>query len=217
MKALGSSSLASRLTVVLDLVIIGMIVIGALNGLLLLSLVIEPTSPTRRLLNVTTLYNVPPAYCDASGLLQQHEPGALVETRLLAYVNYRPGSRWGVLGVAGGYFVVWGLYLLVVVQLRRVFDSLASEQPFLRQNVARLRLIGWAIIASAFFRHAWNWAAVSCMRPVLTLAGRPPTVPLAFIIEDMHLEVFFVGAAVLVLAEIFRAGAGLQEDQALTV
>jgi len=85
MKVLGGGSLASRLRLVLDLVLIVMIVVGALNALLMLGLLIEPTSPARRLLNITTLYSVPPGYCDAGGMVQQHEPRALVETRLLAY------------------------------------------------------------------------------------------------------------------------------------
>ncbi len=217
MKKPGSGSLASRLGVVLDVVIVLMVVSAALEALLMLGLVIDPTSPARHLLNVTTLYHVPPGLCDAGDLVRTSEPRALLETSLLAYVNYRPGGRWGVLGIAAGSLGLWALYFVIVLQLRRVLGSLTSGQPFLRTNVARLRVIGWTIIAAALYRLAFEWAAVLCMRAAVSVADRPPAVPLAFALEDVRPEILFVGAAVLALAEIFRVGADLHDEQALTI
>jgi len=218
MKALGDRSLASRLRLVLDVVLIVMMVAGALNAFLYLALIADPTSPARHLLHVTTLLKVPADLCDLTEVVRQNEPRALIETQLLAFVDYRPGSRWGVLWLVAGDYVLLGLYLGIVLKLREVFESLTSGRPFLRPNVARLRLIGWFIVAAALYRQAWNWTAYLFMvRPALSVADRPPSVPLAFVINDLHLEVLFVGAAVLVLAEIFRVGAGLHEEQTLTI
>jgi hypothetical protein len=216
-RVLGGGSLASCLRLVLDLVLITLVVLGVLNALLLLGLLVDPARPARHLLHITTLYEVPAGALDAGTLVRSREPGALVETRLLAFVNYRPGGRAAVAGVAVGVFIIWGLYLVIAQQLRRVFDSLASGEPFLRSNVARLRSIGWALVAATLWRFAWAWTAVAAMRSVVTVAERRPTLPLAFVLDDLRPEGLFVGAAVLVLAEIFRAGAGLREDQALTV
>jgi hypothetical protein len=217
MKTLGAGSLASRLRLLLDLVLAVWLIVGVLNGFLLLSLVMEPTHPLRRLLNVTTVYAVPAGSCAPVDFLKCREPGALVESQLLALVNYRPGSRGYLLALAASYFVLWGLYLTVIRQLRWVFGSLTSGQPFLGSNVRRLRIIGGVVIAAWLFEHASDWAAVTYMRSVLTLAGSKPGVPAAFIIDDVHPEMLFVGAAVLVLAEIFRLGASLQEEQTLTI
>ena len=217
MRILGAASLSSRLRLLLDLVLVLWLIVGALNAILLLSLVIEPTHPMRRLLNVTTLYSVSADAHAAGVFLECREPDALVESQVLAFVNYRPGSRGYLLAIALGYFVLWGLYLTVIRRLRDVFGSLTSGQPFLRSNVRRLRIIGGMVIAAWLFEHAWDWAAVTYMRSVLTLAGSTPSVPAAFIIDDVHPEMLFVGAAVLVLAEIFRLGASLQEEQTLTI
>jgi hypothetical protein len=217
MRLLGAGSLASRLRLLLDLVLIGWLILGALTALLMLGLLIEPTSPTRRLLNVTTLYTIPDGVCAPAALVECRERDALVEAQPLAYVNYRPGSRGYLLGITAGYFVLWGMYLTVIRQLRQIFASLTSGQPFLISNVRRLRIIGWLVISAMLFNHAWDWAAVTYMQSVLTLAGHVPSVPVAFIIDEIHPELLFVGAAVLVLAEIFRLGASLQEEQTLTI
>lgn len=214
---MGKGKLVSRLRVVIDLFIIIWVFVGALNALLFLGLLSQPTSPARRLLNITTLFNIPAGFCESDGIIQQHNPQDLVETKLLAFVNFRPAGRLGLLGIAGGYFVLWGLYFTILRQLRAVFDSLTSGQPFLRPNVGRLRVIGWTIIAAGLFRHVFKWTIVLGIRSVLTLGNAPPTVPWAFVIDDLNLEAFFVGAAILVLAEIFRAGAALQEEQSLTI
>jgi hypothetical protein len=217
MKILGAGSLASRLRLLLDIVLVGWLIVGALNAFLLLSLTIEPTHPMRHLLNVTTLYAVPAGICAPAGLMESRDRDALVETQWLAFVNYRPGSRGCLFALSMGYFGLWGLYFGVIRQLKRVFVSLTSGQPFLRSNVHRIRIIGWMLIAAWLFHHAWDWGAVTYMRSVLTLAGQVPSVPTAFIIDDIRPEMLFVGAAVLVLAEIFRLGASLQEEQTLTI
>lgn len=217
MKILGAGSLASRLRLLLNVVLVLWLINGALEAILMLSLMIEPTHPMRQLLNVTTLFSVPANVCVPGGLLQCTDGDALVDTRLLAFVNYRAGSRGFLLALALGSFGLWGLYLTVIRQLKQVFASLTSGQPFLRSNVHRIRVIGWLLIAAWCLEHAWEWGLVAHMRTTLTLAGRVPEVPTAFIIHDIRPEMLFVGAAVLVLAEIFRLGASLQEEQALTI
>jgi hypothetical protein len=217
MKILGSGSLSSRLRILLDVVLALWVLYGLLNAIMLLLLMVFPTHPARHLFQMTTLYSVPAGVCDPGTFLSCSDPDTQVRTRLLAFVNYRPGSRLFLLGVTLVYFVHWGIYLAIIQQLRRVFASLTSGQPFLRTNVRSLRVIGWLIIAAVLFEHASEWALVSMMRSTLTLAGQTPSVPIEFILEDIRLERLFVGATLLVLAEIFRIGAGLQEEQNLTV
>lgn len=217
MKILGAGSLSSRLQILLDVVLALWVLYGLLTAIMLLLLIAFPAHPVRRLFQMTTLYNVPAAVCDPGTFLSCSDPDTQVRTRLLAFVNYRPGSRLFLLGVTFVHFVHWGLYLAVILQLRRIFTSLTSGQPFLRANVRSLRNIGWLIIAAMLFEHASEWALVSVMQSTLTLAGQTPRVPIEFILEDIRLERLFVGATLLVLAEIFRIGAGLQEEQNLTV
>jgi hypothetical protein len=67
------------------------------------------------------------------------------------------------------------------------------------------------------FGHAWEFGLVTHMGTVLTVGGQRAVVPPAFILDEIRPEVLFAGAAVLVLAEIFRLGATLQEEQTLTI
>lgn len=217
MKILGGGSLASRLRFVLGLVLAVMLIVGALNLFLVAFLLIEPTHPVQRHVTVTTVFTMPCGEGAATNLLHSRDPGALVEGDLLAFVNYRPGNRWHLLALAAGYFAIWGLWLTVVLELRRLFAGLTSGEPFLRSNVPRLRLIGWAVIAAMLAENLLDWGWVALMRAVLTVGGETPRVPLAFVFYEMRLDLLFVGVAVLVLAEIFRLGAALQEEQALTV
>jgi hypothetical protein len=217
MKILGAGSLASRLRLLLNLVHAFWLILGVLFAFFLLLLTIDPTLPMRRDLKLTTLYSLPAGTCAPADLLQCREPGALVESEVLALVNYRPGSRVYLLALTAGFFVLWGLYLTVIRQLRQVFGSLTLGQPFLGSNVHRLRIIGWMVIAAWLFEHAFRWGSVAYMRSVLTLAGSRPSMPAAFVFEALHPEMLFVGAAVLVLAGIFRLGASLQEEQTLTI
>lgn len=217
MKILGERSLSSRLGILLDVALALWVVYGLLNVFLLLMLVANPAHPAKHYLQMTTLFDVPVGVCNAGEFLQCSEPRTEVSAKLLAFVNYRPGGRLFLLGLTLAYLARWALYLAVLLQLRRVFASLTSGQPFLRANVRNFRVIGWLIFADFFVDHASDWALVLAMRSTLTIAGRTPSVPIEFILEDIRIERLFVGATVLVLAEIFRIGAGLQEEQNLTV
>ena len=58
---------------------------------------------------------------------------------------------------------------------------------------------------------------IAYMRATTTVAGQPPVVPTAMLLVDFPLGTILAGLAVVILAEIFRAGADLQDDQALTI
>lgn len=217
MKILGAGSLSSRLRILLNVVLGVWLLWGILDALFMLLIIAFPTHAARHWMNLTTLYNIPDGVCDPGTFLTCSDSNALIGARTLAFVNYRSSNRLFLLGMAIASLMQWGMYLVIIQQLRRVFASLTSGQPFLRTNARRLRIIGWVMIVAILFEYALIWAAASAMRSTLTLAGHTPTVPIEFIIDGIHPERLFVGVTVLVLAEIFRVGAGLQEEQSLTV
>ena len=104
------------------------------------------------------------------------------------------------------------LWLPVLQQLRRLLGALSVGRPFVRENADRLRRLGWALIlvelALATLRMAEGLYVVwQFERPELELWPR----------LDVPVSGLFVGAVLLVVAEAFRRGAQLEEDQALTV
>jgi Protein of unknown function (DUF2975) len=105
------------------------------------------------------------------------------------------------------------LALPVLHQLRRLLGALSQGRPFVRENADRLRKLGWAVIlvelALATLRMAEGlYVAWRFERPGLELW------PFRL---DLPVSGLFVGAVLLVVAEAFRRGAQLEEDQALTV
>jgi hypothetical protein len=109
--------------------------------------------------------------------------------------------------------LLWtGGMLVVIQQLRRIFDTLESGDPFILANAARLRLIGLVVIAFDVGRAVVSLLQSLYLRRTLTTSG------IAIGVEvSLTAEVIFLGLALLVVAEVFRLGAALRDDQALTV
>jgi len=209
--------LASALKLALDVAFVTGAVVALLNALLFLVLLITPDSPLSRLLSITTLYEVPAEAARWTDVLERHDARASLDATPLAWVAFRSTSRWFLLGTVTGSLAYLGLCLAVVLNLRRVLESVEADAPFRRDNVRRLRVIGWALIAAVLVHHVLEFGLVIYMRSVITVAGAPAFPPLSLVIEDLHLETLGVGLVVLALAGIFRVGTAMQEEQSLTV
>lgn len=105
-----------------------------------------------------------------------------------------------------------GLGLWVVGQLRAVFRTLRAGRPFVPANAARLRWVAYGVIAAeiartavVFFEHQYARAHFSA--PGLRFEVHP----------DLNVLAIVCGLIILVIAEVFRAGTRLDEDQSLTV
>lgn len=112
----------------------------------------------------------------------------------------------GLAALAGA--VVTFAYLFVVNILRKVVRSLRNGDPFIPENISRLRRI-WIIIASAeVFR-----MFCSALLPILLRIEGQETENLV----DIRLATWFLVFVIMALAEVFRHGAELRQDQKLTV
>jgi Protein of unknown function (DUF2975) len=102
--------------------------------------------------------------------------------------------------------------LWVLLQLRAVFRTLRDGHPFVAANASRIRWIGCAVICweivHALVLFAGNaYAKAHFSAGVLRFDAWP------------SVDVFAIiyGLIILVIAEVFRAGARLHEDQSLTI
>lgn len=114
-----------------------------------------------------------------------------------------------------------GLLIVILYRLRRVVAAIAGGHPFEHGTVAALRMIGWALIAL----NLWNWVRILVL-PLLLLphlsvegwrlapaiARGAPGEHLMRIDAHVSIVPLLVGLVVLVLAEAFRAGQALRED-----
>ena len=131
----------------------------------------------------------------ASGTLHFPPPSGIVLTTTALLVA---------LGLAIG--------LWVLVQLRAVFRTLRDGHPFVAANATRIRWIGYAVIlgeiVQSLVRFGGNaYAKAHFAADLLRFDGWPSINAFAII----H------GLIILVIAEVFSAGARLDEDQSLTI
>lgn len=123
-----------------------------------------------------------------------------------------PHDRTWIASLVAVPFVV--LIAYVLGQLRAIFGSLQTDAPFIAGTARRLRRVGAALLLYEGLRVAITLTviapAIESLRP---LAGGAVIQASAF----PHLGLLFLAAAVLVLADVFRRGARLQDEQDLTV
>ena len=118
-----------------------------------------------------------------------------------------PGAK-GILLLAA----MFALMLWVLAQLRAVFRTLRAGRPFVADNARRIRRIAYAVIVGEIARSAATYAG---MRYAIT----------SFVVEgvgfevqpDVNITALVCGLIILVIAEVFREGTRLAEEQSLTI
>jgi hypothetical protein len=108
----------------------------------------------------------------------------------------------GAVAIAGSLIIVW--------RLRKLFDSFTSGEPFRRENALHLRVIWMTMLAIEIARYA----LLALTSALLTTFG--PGVDADYTLS-IDLSVWGSILILIVLAEVFREGARLKEEQELTI
>ena len=219
MRLFGRDSVSTPILAILDglLLVVGFVV--SLEVLVFLALLVNPSHPLRAYFQVTTIAEVPPAIWPTDGLVQV-APGstsAAAEAEPWAYIRFRPGTRLFVLASVVVALAWRACIIIVLLLLRRVLLNISPASPFPRANIRCIRHMGWAILAMAVLDLLIGAGMMTYMRATVAVAGRPAVVPSAMLVANFPWGTILAGLAVVVLAEIFRAGADLQDEQSLTV
>jgi hypothetical protein len=108
--------------------------------------------------------------------------------------------------------VIFALALYVIEQLRAVLRTLIHGNPFVAENATRIRRVAFAVIIGEFARSLIVFAENHYAMTHVAIAGLRfdawPRVSVSTIIY---------GLIILVIAEVFRAGTRLDEEQSLTI
>ena len=208
MKAVGERSIASFIRFVLDvawwLVVVSL---GLLTGLLVLSFCVNLEGQRLTMnLPVALELNAPVHYTSASA----YPDGRIEKLR----GNLRFPIRQGAFLTVSMFLIVLllGLLLWVLTQLRQVFRSLSRGQLFIPENARRIRWVGFSVIFGELARAAvlYFWSYYTSQH--FTANG------LRFVAATDFNGITIVGGlAILVIAEVFREGTRLHEDQSLTI
>jgi hypothetical protein len=115
-------------------------------------------------------------------------------------------------GATGGLSILLAVVLWTLSQLRAVFRTLRDGQPFVAANATRIRRIAWAVMVGELARTAAVYFSNSYAMTYFSGAGLHFDARL-----DLDVLAIVYGLIILVIAEVFRAGTRLDEDQSLTV
>ncbi|MFD3000358.1 DUF2975 domain-containing protein [Pontibacter toksunensis] len=109
-------------------------------------------------------------------------------------------------------WVSFSISLTITYLLRRLFRSLTQNDPFIVENAQRLRLIAFLIMLIPLTSFVHDFIVNWFLKQNFLIDGSGIRAHL-----NIDLKTLFVGLVVLVIAEIFRVGARLKEEQELTV
>ena len=104
------------------------------------------------------------------------------------------------------------LAMWVLGQLRGVFRTLRDGQPFVPANTKRIRRIAWAVIIGEILR-----SAVVLFENYYVMTHFQADGLRFYAYSEVNVFAIINGLIILVIAEVFRAGTRLDEEQSLTV
>ena len=103
--------------------------------------------------------------------------------------------------------------LIIVTQLRLLFDSFRSGEPFRRENANHLRVIWITMIAIELSRYV-----LMGLTAVLLYQARDPSLGgVSLSLDGERISTWGSILILIVLSEVFREGARLKEEQELTI
>jgi hypothetical protein len=147
--------------------------------------------------------------------------GSLVANR--ATLSVRAGGVGYLIAQGLDILLTGVLWMMVLIALRRFAGMVARGRPFERENVARLRMIGWSLIVLG----VWAWIRVTvlpiALLPAIEVAGGHVALLPALShgidgLQSARIDARLNGALpiagllILVIAEAFSAGLALRED-----
>jgi len=129
-----------------------------------------------------------------------------------AVVTVQPLPRSAIVAVFGSALCFLAITLFVIYQLRKILTHLVQEEPFVKENVLRVRKIGTILVGGAFFQSIVEYM-IGCFITQHIIIQGAKLVPKF----ELNLQTVVAGLAVLVLAEILKQGTEIKEDQNLTI
>jgi hypothetical protein len=120
----------------------------------------------------------------------------------------------------GRVFIVNSLLLILAIaaglwlttELQKVLRTVRDGKPFAASNAMRMRRIAWIVIVGELVRATIVYLENSYAATHFTAEGLRFTAR-----ADLSVAAIVEGLIILVIAEVFRAGTRLDEDQSLTV
>ncbi|HHU52003.1 MAG TPA: DUF2975 domain-containing protein [Firmicutes bacterium] len=130
----------------------------------------------------------------------------------LRMVTVRPLPRVTIVAVFGSAICFIAVSLFILYQLRKIFSNLVKEEPFVKENVLRVRKIGVIVLVGAVLQSIVEYLIGYFVVQHVMIQGMR-------LVPDFGLNfpALLAGLSVLVLAEVLKEGTEIKEDQNLTI
>lgn len=209
MKTLGERSIASFIRFVLDAAWwLGLVSLALFLALLVLRLsAINPGSVNLTMDLPVAVELTPPVHGNSGSI----QTDARIE-KLRGNLRFPVQNGAFLFGNVLLVILLLGFLLWALTQLRHIFRSLSRGLLFIPENARRIRWVGFAVIFGELARAAvvYFWSQYTSAH--FTANG------LRFVPStDLNGIAIVSGLAILVIAEVFREGTKLHEDQSLTI
>ena len=198
MKALGRGSIASYLEIALN--VIGVLLWVALGGVILGALAYAVALALAAM-------GVLPETIFEGGQGRISQPGAEVKFDIsggLAWQLVVPALLVSAVAISGG--------IVIVRRLKKLFESFRSAEPFRKENATHLRVIWITMLGIELSRYA----LMALTGVLIAIFGEPAGTEWEFKV-NINLMTWAAILVLIVLAEVFREGARLREEQELTI
>ena len=107
--------------------------------------------------------------------------------------------------------VAFAFFILITYQVKRIFSSFAKNDPFVESNAPRIRSIGLTLIAYSLIRLLYN---IGLNQYLVAHFKWNSGIQLT---AGFNSSIFFIGLTIVVMAEIFKLGASLENEQKLMI
>jgi len=141
----------------------------------------------------------------------------VIESAQGSAVFENPGPGLFVGSAAAGIVIFIVPAFVVLLLLRRIFGTMAGGTPFVRENILRIRWIGWLMIIFGVLSQVVRWGLVLFVHGNVAATGLDVSLQIDQSLVQPDMTMVFMGLVVLALAEVFRHGVQLQTDSDLTV
>ena len=109
-----------------------------------------------------------------------------------------------------GLTIVFAAAIMITFQLKVIFSSFRQNLPFHGPNISRIRNIAFVLIAYSVVQ----WFFVIVVNQILLSNLRWEPVQLTY---NFNLSALLTGLTLIVIAEIFKLGASLENENKLTI
>ena len=213
-KSLLADILINIVTIVYALYIVWI----GLNILVYIGVLTNPGRAGSKFFSITTMFELSPSDLARNFSVTSSDPAAAVDMKLLGYFKMRTGNRGFNSLIMLGFLLWQGLYLVVINQLRKILFSIRAGNPFVNKNIRRIRLLGDCLIGAELVRILGGFLYITFFKGTLSVPGtRLDYLDFPFYWEWLNLEIIFAGILILLIAEVFRVGIKLREEQELTI